>query len=102
MKVVVGTRRCVFSSAFKMPDKKIGQVFQPMSYQPDQLAGGYFSNFGKFESMWSQGCASEIHIFTFGLNKLGSSRLEAVTPWPCSLSPPKSREPHSGQKPRLL
>jgi len=33
--------------------------------------GGYFSNFGKFGSMWSHGCASEIHIFTFGLNKLG-------------------------------
>src|SRR6266513_6027746 len=24
--------------------------------------GGYFSNFGKLGSMWSQGCASDVHI----------------------------------------
>src|SRR6476469_4644185 len=64
--------------------------------------GGYFSNFGIFGSIGSHGWASEAHMCTSGLNKLGSSRLEAAMPWPVSLAPPKSREPHSGQNPRLL
>jgi hypothetical protein len=37
-----------------------------------------------------------------GLNKLGSSRLEAAMPWPVLLAPPKSLEPQYGQNPLVV
>ena len=72
-----------------------------LNRQAGQL-GGYFSNFLSFGSIKSHGCASEAHMCTCGVNKLGSSKLEAAMPWPVSVAPPKSREPYSGQNPRLL
>src|SRR4029077_18393893 len=64
--------------------------------------GAYFSNFGNLGSMWSQGAASEVQISCCGLYQVGSSRVPAAMPCPKSLLPPKSRVPHSGQKPRML
>src|ERR1700722_10034427 len=71
----------------------------------DNYIGGYCSNFGRFGSIKSHGCASHVKKSIVGLNQLGSSKLPAVIPTKpmgrSSFSPPVIREPHSAQKPRL-
>ena len=75
-------------------DRASGRAIVAQAFFGDICIGG------RFGSIASHGCASEAHICNCGLNRLGSSKLEAAMPWPVSLAPPKSREPHSGQNPR--
>jgi hypothetical protein len=67
-------------------------------------SGGYWWNFGTAGFISSHGCASEAKMSICGRNQLGSSREPARTPTDCdcpSNSPPVTRDPHSGQNPRL-
>src|SRR5881398_1937477 len=75
-----------------------------MDFSAHSVCGGYFSNFGNAGFIWSQGCASDVHTSTCGLNQLGSSKLAVLIATNCETASGFTTigDPQLGQKPRRV